>query len=153
MGRNESVRGNEGEFGGGLLTFDNKCVIMWLIEGRIVMYEVVFYRDGDGRSEIVEYLDSLNAAGKNDRINRNKILAYIGALAQYGTRVGMPVVRHIDGNLWELRPLANRLFFFYWKDNKFVLLHHYIKKSQKAPAREIERARAKMKDYIERFGE
>jgi len=120
------------------------------------MYEVRFYRDKDGKSEIVDYLDSLkekSEASKTDRVNRDKILAYIGALEQFGTRIGLPTCRHIDGNLWELRPLANRIFFFYWKDNKFVLLHYYIKKTQKTPPREIDAARAKLKDFIERYGE
>jgi len=120
------------------------------------MYEVKFYRDKNGKSEIVEHLDELKEKGatsKADRINRDKILAYIGALEQYGTRIGQPIVKHIDGSIWEHRPLANRIFFFYWKDNKFVLLHHFIKKSQKTPLREIETARAKLKDFIERHGE
>jgi len=120
------------------------------------MYEVEFYRDKNGKSEIVEYLDELKEKGKtskNERVNRDKILAYMLALRQYGTRVGQPVVKHIDGSIWELRPLANRIFFFYWKDNKFVLLHHFIKKSRKTPPREIEQARLKMRDFIERHGE
>jgi len=120
------------------------------------MYEVEFYRDKNGKSEIVDYLDDLKVKGntsKNERINRDKILAYIIALEQYGTRIGQPVVKHIDGSIWELRPLANRIFFFYWKNNKFVLLHHFIKKTKKAPPQEIEQARSKMKNYIERHGE
>ena len=120
------------------------------------MYEVEFYYDRNGKSEIVEYLIELKEKGetsKNERINRDKILAYIGALEQYGTRIGQPFVKHIDGNLWELRPLANRIFFFYWKNNKYVLLHHFIKKTQKTPPREIEQARSKLKDFIERHGE
>jgi len=120
------------------------------------MYEVEFYRDKNGRSEIVDYLDALKEKGetsKSERINRDKILAYMVALKQYGTRIGQPIVKHIDGSIWELRPLANRIFFFYWKDNKFVLLHHFIKKTQKTPPREIEQARSKMKDFIERQGE
>jgi len=120
------------------------------------MYEVKFYRDKHDKSEIVEYLDELKEKGKtskSERINRDKILAYIGALEQYGTRIGQPVVKHIDGSIWELRPLANRIFFFYWKDNKYVLLHHFIKKTNKTPPLEIEQARAKLKDFIERHGE
>jgi len=120
------------------------------------MYEVEFYYDSNNKSEIVEYLDELKEKGetsKNERINRDKILAYIIALKQYGTRIGRPIVKHIDGSIWELRPLANRIFFFYWKDNKFVLLHHFIKKTRKTPQREIEQARSKMKDFIERYGE
>ena len=120
------------------------------------MYEVDFYYDKNGKCEIVELLDSLKEKGetsKSERINRDKILAYILALKQYGTRIGQPIVKHIDGNLWELRPLSNRIFFFYWKDDKYVLLHHFIKKTQKTPPREIEQARTKMKDFIERQGE
>ena len=120
------------------------------------MYDVEFFYDKNGKSEIVEYLDDLKAKGaanKNERVNRDKILAYIVALKQYGTWIGQPTVKHIDGSIWELRPLANRIFFFYWKDNKYVLLHHFIKKSKKTPPREIEQARVKMKDYIERHGE
>jgi len=120
------------------------------------MYEAEFYHDRNGKSEIVEYLDELKEKGetsKHERINRDKILAYMIALKQYGTRIGQPVVKHIDGSIWELRPLANRIFFFYWKDNKFVVLHHFIKKTQKTPPREIEQARTKMKDFIERHGE
>jgi len=120
------------------------------------MYEVKFYRDKEGKSEIIKYLDDLKKKGKTskyERVNRDKILAYIGALEQYGTRIGAPIVKHIEGSIWELRPLANRIFFFYWKDNKFVLLHHFIKKTQKTPPHEIDQARAKLNDFIERHGE
>ena len=120
------------------------------------MYEVAFYYDDNGKSEIVAYLDAFGAranTSKTDRINRDKILAYIITLQNYGTRIGQPTVKHIDGSIWELRPLVNRIFFFYWKDNTFVLLHHFIKKTQKTPKKEIEQARLKMKDYIKRHGE
>jgi phage-related protein len=117
---------------------------------------VEFYRNKSGKSDIVEYLDELKKKGetsKNERINRDKILAYIIALEQYGTRIGQPIVKHVDGSLWELRPLANRIFFFYWKDNKFVLLHHFIKKTRKTPPNEVDQARLKMKDFVERHGD
>lgn len=117
------------------------------------MYEVEFYYDKNGKSEIVDFLDELQAkskTSKTDRINREKILTYIGALERFGTRIGKPIVKHIDGSIWELRPLSNRIFFFYWKDNKFVLLHHFIKKTQKTPPQELERARHKLKDFLER---
>ncbi len=117
------------------------------------MYEVEFYCDRNGKSEIVDFLDALqekSKTSKTDRINREKILAYIGALARYGTRIGQPYVKHIDNEIWELRPLQNRIFFFYWKDNKFVLLHHFIKKSQKTPLKEIAKAKNNLKDFLER---
>lgn len=117
------------------------------------MYEVEFYYDKSEKSQIVDFLDELQAKSKTskaDRINREKILAYIGALARFGTRIGKPYVKHIDGEIWELRPLGNRIFFFYWKDNKFVLLHHFIKKTQKTPPKEIAKAKSNLKDFMER---
>ncbi len=87
---------------------------------------------------------------KTDRINYTKILAYLNSLSVYGTRVGEPVVKHISDDIWELRPLKNRIFFFYWKDNNFVLLHHFVKKTQKTPKKEIELAQNKRDDFLER---
>lgn len=42
------------------------------------------------------------------------------------------------------------IIFFFWTENKIVLLHYYIKKSQKLPKREIQQARKNLQDYIER---
>lgn len=117
------------------------------------MYDILFYKDKNGKSEIIDYLDELGEKSKSNkdaRINKNKILSYIQALATYGTRVGSPIVKHIDGSIWELRPIKNRIFFFYWKDNKMVLLHYFIKKSQKTPKKEIDQARKNLRDFLER---
>ena len=117
------------------------------------MYEIEFYYDKHNNSEIVNFLDELSEkakTSKTDRINREKILAYIGALAQYGTRIGQPFIKHIEGEIWELRPLSNRIFFFYWKDNRYVLLHHFIKKSQATPKKELNKAKNNLKDFLER---
>ena len=117
------------------------------------MYELIFYHSRNGSSEIEAHLDTLAKEGetnKTSRINREKILSYMQALSLYGTRIGAPYVKHIEGDIWELRPLRNRIFFFYWKDKRFVLLHHFIKKSQKTPAKEIQRAKLNLKDFLER---
>ena len=106
------------------------------------MFEVVFYRDKDGRSEISDYLDDLekkSETDKNARVNKDKILAYMIALGEFGTRIGKPFVKHIEGDIWELRPLRNRNFFFYWKDNKYVLLHYFIKSHRKRQRRKLKR--------------
>lgn len=117
------------------------------------MFELIFYKDKNGKSDIIDYLDQLHKKAKNNktaRINREKILSYMAALSEYGTRIGAPIVKHIDGDLWELRPLSNRIFFFYWKDNKFVLVHHYFKKSQKTPKKELVKAQNNINDFLER---
>ena len=117
------------------------------------MYEIYFYRDKNGKEPVKEYIAGLAAKkDKDSRVKLNKIMDYVKTLSVYGTRAGEPYIKHIDGNIWELSPLANIIFFFYWKDNKFVMVHYYVKKSQKMPKRELEQARRNIKDYIESEG-
>jgi len=117
------------------------------------MFEVEFYENKRGEQPVKEVLIELRdkaLTSKDARIQYEKILTHIRALETFGTRAGEPWVKHINGNLWELRPLAHRIFFFYWRNNKFILLHHFVKKSQKTPPKEIEKASKNMKDFLER---
>jgi phage-related protein len=52
--------------------------------------------------------------------------------------------------IWELRPLRDRILFAGIVDGSFVLLHGYRKQTQKTPAREIEQAKRELSDYLER---
>lgn len=87
---------------------------------------------------------------KNERIRTEKILTYIRVLQEHGTRAGEPFIKHIEGDIWELRPLRDRIFFFYFKENTFVLLHHFMKKTKKTPKREIEQVKRNLADHLER---
>lgn len=115
------------------------------------MFELNFYRDSSGKEPVREYLGSLVAkSDKNSRINLNKIQDYMKILSMNGTRAGEPYVKHIESDLWELRPLSNRIFFFGWNGDRFILLHHFIKKTKKTLQREIEQAKRNMRDFLER---
>lgn len=115
------------------------------------MYEIVFYRDKNGVEPVREYLMKLAAStSKDSRINLKKIQDYVKSLGRYGTRLGKPYVKYIEDGIWELRPLKNRIMFFGYDGNEFVLLSHFIKKTKKTPRQEIEKAKRLMRDYIER---
>lgn len=115
------------------------------------MYSIKFYRDKDGKEPVKEYILSLrNKKDKDSRINNEKINDYIEALRKYGTRIGEPYIKHLEGKIWELRPLRNRILFFGYDGEKFILLSHFIKKTQKTPKREIKKAVKIMNDFIER---
>lgn len=58
-----------------------------------------------------------------------------------------------DAEIWELRPLNNRILYAYYENNTFILLHHFIKTTRKTPKRELEQAIRNLKDYRERNGE
>ena len=115
------------------------------------MYEIHFYRDGSGKQPVKEYLAEL--AGKKDkdsRIKLNKIRDYIKVLSEYGIQIGEPYVKHLKGDIWELRPLRDRILFVAWDNGGFVLLHHFKKKTLKTPAREIEKAKRELADLKKR---
>jgi phage-related protein len=119
------------------------------------LFTIDFYRGADGRSDVLEYIENLyekSEKSKTDRINHQKIILYMKLLREMGVSVGEPVVKHLGDGLYELRPLSNRILFFYWDNNKYVMLSHFIKKTDKTPKREIEKANRRRKEYIENGG-
>ena len=60
------------------------------------------------------------------------------------------ITKHIEENIWELRPGNNRIFYFYYGNNSFILLHSFRKKTQKTPRRQINKAKAERDDYLAR---
>lgn len=61
------------------------------------MFKVIFYKDRGGSEPIKDFLVDLSQkaqTSKNDRIQYNKISAYIRSLQMYGTRIGKPTVKH-----------------------------------------------------------
>lgn len=119
------------------------------------MYQIVFYEDATGVSELWEFLDDLlrrSSSNKDARIQHKQIVYYIDLLQNNGTRLPETITKNIADDIWELRPGNNRVFYFFFQDNTFVLLHHFRKKSQKTPQREIDRAIAERDDYLSRKG-
>ena len=117
------------------------------------MYKIHFYKDNNGNQPLVEYL--LELARQNDkdsRIKLGKIRDYVKALSIYGLQLGEPYIKHLDGDIWELRPLRDRILFVAWqKDGGFVLLHQFMKQTQNTPSREIEKAKSEY-DYLLKRG-
>ena len=115
------------------------------------MYRVYFFQDKKGNRPVADYLRDL--AKKNDKTSRiklQKILDYIDYLKEMGTRAGEPYVKHLGGELWELRPLRDRILFAAWDGKSFILLHHFMKDTRKTPLREIEQAKRNLDDIRER---
>ena len=124
---------------------------MLLLRGDITMYQVRYYQDKNGNCPIRDYLKKL-AAGtdKDSRIKLQKIRDYMAYLCKEGKQAGEPYMKHLDGEIWEIRPLQDRFLFAAWDGNRFILLHHFVKKTQKAPPREIKQAKRNLADYEEK---
>ena len=117
------------------------------------MFSIYFYKRSDGAKPVRDYIDGLEKkADKDSRIKLRKIREYIKALRKYGLQLGEPHIKHIEGKIWELRPLRNRILFVAWQGDNFILLHHFVKKTQKTPRQEIEKARREIKEIVEGRG-
>ena len=118
------------------------------------MIQIEFYKDRHGFSEVWNWLEDLRIkvrSVKDARIQYKQVLYSIQLLADNGTMLPDTIVKHLDEDIWELRPGNNRvLFFFKGKGCGYVLLHHFRKKTQKTPIREIIKAKAERDDYLQR---
>ena len=117
------------------------------------MYTVEFYETRDGQCPVWEFLENLrikSASNKDARIQHKQASLYIELLQQNGTHLNDNITKHLEDGIWELRPGNNRVFYFFYENNTFVLLHQFRKKSQKTPKREIEKAKSERIDYLSR---
>jgi len=118
------------------------------------MYKIYFYEDKNGNSEIYKYIKALSRrTDKDSRVNAAKLNDYIQVLSKYGKAAGEPYIKHLKGEIWELRPIKNRVLFASWTGSGFILLHYFTKKTRKTPAREIQQAEHNLKDISERGGQ
>lgn len=108
----------------------------------------------NGKIPVQDFLYSLNPK------LRAKAFSDIELLKKMGSELREPYVKPIKGKnnkgLYELRIKFSsdiaRVFYFTYYNNKFVLLHGFIKKNMKTPEKEINKARRYMEDYKRRAG-
>lgn len=106
---------------------------------------VVFYREeGSGNEPVREWLTFLD---KNCR----RIIGADLRTLQIGWPLGMPLVRSLGAGLWEIRsniPNGIARIIFKMIQGEIVLLHGFIKKTQKTPQDELEIAKKRAKKYM-----
>jgi phage-related protein len=115
------------------------------------VYKIFYFKDRRGKSAIGDYINELGAKNdKDSRIKLNKLLEYIEYLSREGKHAREPYVKHIEGEIWELRPIRDRILYAAWDGKSFILLHQFVKQTQKTPSREIDQAKRNLSDYRER---
>lgn len=94
---------------------------------------VAFYQKAAGREPVRQWLESLS------REARKKIGEDI-LVIQLSWPVGQPLVRSLEGGLWEVRsrvPAGAARVLFLVDEGLMILLHGFMQKSQKMPRREL----------------
>jgi phage-related protein len=114
-------------------------------EDREPVLYVVFYRTMAGNEPVRQWLKDLK---REDR----RAIGQDIKTAQYGWPLGMPLIRKLEPGLWEVRshiaPGVARVIFTVDKGT-MVLLHGFVKKSQKTPLEDLRTARQRLADLNE----
>lgn len=68
----------------------------------------------------------------------------------YGPNLGIPLTRPFGGGLFEIRAIGKegigRAFFCTFRGQRIIVLHAFIKKTDKTPHKELETARTRLKE-------
>lgn len=115
-------------------------------------WNIELYETADGKVPVLNFIESLPTK------LRAKVYREIDLLEKFGTNLTYPHTRKMEGDkykkLWELRIKfgsdISRVFYFAYVDNTFVLLHGFVKKTNKTPPRELDKAIKNMNDFLER---
>lgn len=110
-------------------------------------YKVKFYKDSqNGKESVLKYIEKL------EKKNKMKVLKYIDFLREHRGVLDEPYSKNITGKIRELRIDFShnhpRVFYFTFIKKTIVLLHAFLKKTDKTPKREVEKAKINYKDVI-----
>jgi phage-related protein len=104
---------------------------------------LAFWRSTIGREPVREWLRELP---REDKRTIGRDIAKV----QFGWPLGLPLCRPLSGGLWEVRSSLpskrEARVFFGFHDGMLIALHAIIKKTPKAPAEDLMRARQRLKE-------
>jgi phage-related protein len=106
---------------------------------------VFFFKTDAGAEPVRDWLKELT---REDRKSIGEDIKTI----QFGWPMGMPLVRKLEANLWEVRTqLVRRIarVIFTVQEDKLIMLHGFIKKSQKTSSSDLNLARQRLKQFKE----
>ncbi len=114
----------------------------------IALFEIEFYEKSDGTMPVKDFLDSLDVK------MRAKMHFSIELLKFSGYRLREPYSKSLGDGILELRAKSgnniSRVLYFFVVGNTAVLTNGFIKKTDKTPKSEIERAMQYKADYFNR---
>ncbi len=109
-------------------------------------YRVVYYVDQNMERPVEAFLD------KHPRV-KVKVLRTLMNIEEYGLSMAIPHIKRLTGTpFWEIRILGKenaRIFYVTQTDKTIMLLHGFIKKSQKTDSRDIAIAYKRYKEVID----
>lgn len=111
-------------------------------------FEVIFYDKEDGTEPAKEFILSL------DKKMRAKMLRTVELLSHNGPELREPCSKPLGDGIFELRAKVgsdiSRVLYFFVVGRRVILTNGFIKKTQKTPSSEIERAKRYRAEFLSR---
>jgi len=108
---------------------------------------VVYYVDEKGRSPVLEDIRALTPK------EQQKFFAYISLLEEQGEELRRPIADYVGDKLYELRPKAHRVLYFFLLRDHAVIVHVFRKRTDRLPEAEKRIALNRMVDFLQRYGQ
>lgn len=113
-----------------------------------MLWRIDYYETSSGKIPVKKLIDKLPIK------SQTKVYNTLELLAEFGARLKLPHAKKVANTpFWELRVLGEKSlrFFYIAKFGKsFLLLHGFVKKSQKIPKKELKTALKRLEDYEDR---
>ena len=111
-------------------------------------FDVRFYDKADGTKPAKDFLVDL------PQKMRAKLYRAIDMLESNGVDLREPYSKHLNDGIFELRAQVgsdiSRVLYFFMVGRKAILTHGFIKKTQKTPPSEIDKAKQYREEYLSR---
>ena len=111
-------------------------------------FAIEVYQKPDGDVPFDEFLSSLPAK------LQAKVIRDLELLEQYGNSLREPYSKYLEDGIYELRTKVStditRSLYFFFDGKKIIITHGFIKKQQKTPQSEIDKAKKYRSDWIRR---
>jgi len=113
-------------------------------------FTLEFYVSASGRTPVLQFLEELKQSDPGDHA---AVLRGLAKLRQSENH-REPLSKALGGGLFELRhvgKLNTRVIWFFVKGRRLIAVHGIRNKGQAIPARDLETAKDRMRDWRERF--
>lgn len=114
-------------------------------------FKAEFYEMDDGSKPAKEFMLS------QDSKMKTKLFGLVDILEQYGNQLREPYSKPLGDGIFELRAKAgsdiSRVLYFFYYEGRIILTNGFVKKTQKTPPSEIQKAKQYKKDFLERNGD
>lgn len=113
-------------------------------------FEIVFYEKENGEEPAKEFI--LSQPPKM----RAKLLRLLEMMRLNGNELGEPYTKLLENGIYEIRAKQatniTRVLYFFEVGSRIILTNGFVKKTQKTPRREIDKAKQYREDYVRRRG-